>query len=202
MKLYYSPYTCSQVAHILLRETGVPFALERVDLATHKTETGEDYYQINPKGPVPLLVLANGEYLSEGPIIAQYISETTESESLLPRSGMPRYRVLEWQNYVSTELHKSFSPLFNSAFDEEAKNIFRAALRKKYEWIETRLGQHTFLTGETFTVADAYLFVVTGWAKMKAIDLKDLPKLQSYLAGIAERPAVREALRVESAATK
>src|SRR5690606_35342286 len=137
MKLYFSPHTCSLSPHILLQETGTPYTLQRVDLKSHLTDTGEDYYRINARGQVPLLLLPNGEQLTEGPIISQYIVEQAGATDLLPAKGIPRYRVLEWQNYISTELHKSFSPLFRQAFSDDAKQTVKSLLRKKYEWLNT-----------------------------------------------------------------
>ena len=199
MKLYFSPHTCSLSPHILLQETGTPYTLQRVDLKSHLTDTGEDYYRINARGQVPLLLLPNGEQLTEGPIISQYIVEQAGATDLLPAKGIPRYRVLEWQNYISTELHKSFSPLFGQAFSDEAKQTVKSLLRKKYEWLNTRLAEHSFLTGETFTMADSYLFVVTNWAPVVGLDISDLANVQKFSANIAGRPSVSAALKAEAA---
>lgn len=201
MKLYFSPHTCSLSPHILLQETGTPYTLQQVDLKKHLTDKGEDYYAINARGQVPLLVLSNGQQLTEGPIISQYIVEQAGDTTLLPATGLARYRVLEWQNYISTELHKSFSPLFRSDFNAEAKQTVKSLLRKKYEWLNTRLAEHSFLTGDDFTIADSYLFVVTNWAKAVGLDISDLTHVQKFLANIAERPSVREALKAEAAVT-
>lgn len=199
MKLYFSSHTCSLSPHILLQETGTPYTLQRVDIKSHLTDAGKDYYTVNSRGQVPLLVLPNGEQLTEGPIISQYIVEQAGATDLLPATGLARYRVLESQNYISTELHKSFSPLFNAAYSAEAKDTSRSLLRKKYEWLNTRLAEQPFLLGEKFTMADPYLFVVTNWAKVVGLDLTDLTHLQKFLANIAERPSVRAALAVEAA---
>lgn len=199
MKLYFSPHTCSLSPHILLQETGTAYTLQRVDLKSHLTDAGEDYYAINARGQVPLLILPNGEQLTEGPIISQYIVEQAGATDLLPTAGLARYRVLEWQNYISTELHKSFSPLFNPEFNAEAKQTVKSLLRKKYEWLNMRLAERTFLTGEEFTIADSYLFVVTNWAEAVGLDISDLTHIQKFLANIAERPSVREALKAEAA---
>ncbi len=198
MKLYYSQHTCSLAPHILLLETETPHTLVRVDLKQHVTATGENYYGINPKGQVPLLALPTGELLSEGSVISQFIAEQAKSETLLPSSGLKRYRVLEWQNYISSEIHKSFSPLFNPAFSADAKQVVRGLLRKKYEWLNAQVADR-LLTGESFTIADAYLFTVSGWAPRVGVDLADLDNLQAYLARIAERPTVREAIQAETA---
>lgn len=200
MKLYFAPHTCSLAPHIILCETGTPYTLERVDLKTHTVAGGADYYALHARGQVPLLVLPSGEKLSEGAVIAQYIAENAAAEDLLPSRGLPRYRVLEWQNYIASEIHKSFSPLFSPAFSEEAKQTIRSLLRKKYQWLNERLAADPFLTGSTFTVADAYLFVVSQWAKVVGVDIADLEQVQRFMARVAERPAVKQALQAEAAA--
>ena len=198
MKLYYSPGACSLAPHIVLRETGMPFSLERVDTSTHLTAHGVDYYTINRKGQVPLLEIESAERLSEGSVIAQYIADKANNTDLLPTAGsMARYRVMEWQNYVSAELHKSFTPLFNSAVNADAKGVIADNLKKKYRWVSAQLEGRQFLTGETFTVADAYLFAVTGWAGHVGLDLSDLRELQQFMERVAARPAVKEAMRAE-----
>jgi glutathione S-transferase len=199
MKLYYSPGACSLAPHIVAHEAGVSLTLERVDTATHKTAKGTDYYTINPKGAVPLLELDNGERLSEGPIIAQYLADSGTAPQLAPAPGsMARYRVQEWQNYVTSELHKSFSPLFgNPEIDAAGKASYLAALKKKYAWVDTQLEGRAYLTGDAFTVADAYLFAVTNWARHVGLDLSAQTSLQQYLARVAARPAVQTALRAE-----
>ncbi len=198
MKLFHTPGTCSLVAHILLHETGLPCTLERVDLASHRTAAGEDFRALNPKGYVPLLQLDDGQLLSEGPVIAQYLCERAGRLDLLPASGDPaRYRVLEWQAYIGSELHKSFTPLFNPALDEGAKALLRTALLNKFAWLAESLGQRAHLYGERFTLADAYLFTVARWGTLVNLDLSGLAPLQRYLAGIGERPAVRAALAAE-----
>lgn len=198
MKLYFSPGACSLAPHIVLREAGAAFSLEKVDTAKHLTASGDDYYQINPKGQVPLLVLGDGTTLSEGPVIAQYIADQAGMTGLMPVAGsLARYQVMEWQNYITSELHKSFTPLFNPDLDAAAKNLLRNGLRKKYEWVDSRLAGRTYLTGDTFTAADAYLFTVSGWAKHVALALSDLTGLQGFLQNVAARPAVREAMKAE-----
>ena len=197
MKLYYSPGACSLASHILLRETGAEFALERVDTARHATEAGADYYPINPKGQVPLLELADGQRLSEGPVIGQYLSERAGAQSLLPREGLARYRVLEWQNYVATELHKSFSPLFNPAMPDEAKNIFREKIGKTFGHINDRLAGRDYLMGSQFTVADGYLFTMLRWALGLKFDLAQHPNVKAYFDRVGARPKVKEAMLAE-----
>lgn len=198
MKLFFSPGACSLAPHIVLKETRQSFKLEKVDTTTHTTAGGSDYYAINPKGAVPVLELENGERLSEGPVIAQYIADQAGRADLLPAAGtMDRYRVMEWQNYITSELHKTFTPLFNPELDNSAKKTLAGVLRKKYEWVNTQLQSGDYLLGKSFTVADAYLFVVTGWARYVSLDLADLKHLQDFQARVAARPAVREALKAE-----
>ena len=198
MKLYFSPGTCALAPHILVRDTKLPVGLVRVDIKAHKTESGADYYAINPKGSVPVLQLDDGEYLTEGPVIAQYLCDQAGREDLMPRAGtLARYRVMEWQNYITAELHKAYSPLFNPTFNEEGKKFFVTALRRKYEWVNSKLAGRQFLSGDVFTAADAYLYVVTRWSKHVGVDLADLPNLQAFMQRVAERPAVKEALQAE-----
>jgi len=200
MKLYFSPGTCSLAPHIVLRESRLPAELQRVDLRTHQTASGEDYYRINPKGSVPLLETDEGMRLTEGPIIAQYIADKTGNAELMPPAGTDaRYRVMEWQNYITSELHKSYSLLFNPAFDASAKGLIKASLRKKYEWVNSRLGDGPYLTGKTFTAADAYLFAVTRWAKGMELDLSGLNALQTFMDTVRARPAVQAAVDAEKA---
>lgn len=198
MKLYYAPGACSLAPHILLLETKLPHELEQVDLKAHQTQHGDSYYKFNPKGSVPLLELDNGEYLTEGPIIAQYICDQAGRDDLMPHAGtMARYRVMEWQNYITSELHKSFGPLFNPTLSQELKDYLLQGLRRKYEWLSSQLEDKSYLTGENFTAADAYLFTVTNWANFTGLDLSDLTNVQNYMARIAQRPAVVEALKAE-----
>lgn len=199
MKLYFSPYTCSLAPHILLCETRTPYSLERVDLKTHTTSSGADYYGVHSRGQVPLLVLPTGEQLSEGAVISQFIVENAGAEDLLPSRGLARYPVLEWENYIASEIHKSFSPLFNAAFSAEAKQTVRTLLRKKYEWLNAQLATGPYLTGAVFTIADAYLFVVSQWAKLVGPDIADLENIQAYLALVAERDSVKAAIKAEAA---
>ncbi|NVI82521.1 glutathione transferase GstA [Janthinobacterium sp. BJB401] len=201
MKLFYSPGACSQAPHILLRETGTPFTLVKVDLGQHRTQEGGNYYELNPKGQVPLLALDDGTTLSEGPVIAQYIAERAGKQDLLPPVGnLARYKVLEWQNYITSELHKSFSPLFDSRIDAATKTLFIEQLGKKYKWVDSRLEGQDYLTGDTFTVADAYLFVITGWAPGVGVDLSALANLQAFLTRVAQRDSVKAAWEAEGLA--
>ena len=198
MKLFFSPGACSLVPHIALRETGTPFTLSKVDLARHLTTTGDDYYAINIKGQVPVLELDDGAHLTEGPVIVQYIADRADAMNFMPPTGsMARYRVMEWQNYITSELHKSFSPLFNPEFDATAKALHSRLLRKKFEWVDQQLAGTPYLTGEHFTAADAYLFTVAGWARHVNLNLADLPNLQRFLAAVGARPAVHDAMKTE-----
>ncbi|KAB8057095.1 glutathione transferase GstA [Janthinobacterium sp. FT14W] len=201
MKLFYSPGACSQAPHIILRETGTPFTLVKVDLGQHRTQDGGNYYEQNPKGQVPLLALDDGTALSEGPVIAQYVAEQAGRQDLLPPGGsLARYKVLEWQNYITSELHKSFSPLFDPRIDAATKALFIEQLGKKYKWVDSRLEGRAYLTGDTFTVADAYLFVITGWAPGLGVDLSALTHLQAFLGKVAQRDSVRAAREAEGLA--
>lgn len=201
MKLFYSPGACSLAPHILLRETGTPFTLAKVDLGQHQTQEGSNYYELNPKGQVPLLALDDGTTLSEGPVIAQYIAEHAGRQDLLPPVGsLARYKVLEWQNYITSELHKAFSPLFDPRFDAATKALHVQQLAKKYAWVNGRLEGQSYLTGDTFTVADAYLFAVTNWAPKVGLDLSALANVQAFLARVAQRDSVKAALAAEGLA--
>lgn len=203
MKLFFTPGVCSLAPHIVLREAGFDPALVRVDLATHRTADGTDFYSITAKGQVPLLELDDGSRLSEGSAISQYVADRVGND-LLPGIGDPRrYRVLEWQNYVGTELHKAFAPLFYPAFDDHAKQVARSVLRRRFEWVDAQLGKGgPYLLGDAFCIADAYLFTVASWTKRPGvgINLSDLGYLQATLRQIGERPAVRATLAAEAAA--
>ncbi len=197
-KLYYSPGACSLSPHIALREAGLPFELVMASTKTKKLADGTDFNQINAKGYVPLLELDDGQRLSEGPVIVQYIADQVPASQLAPAAGtMERYRLMEWLNFITSELHKGFSPLFNPAMPEEAKALARAKLVERLTWVDGQLAGKTFLMGDTFTVADAYLFTVAGWGAYVGVDIKPLANLSAYVARIAARPAVQEALKAE-----
>ncbi len=198
MKLYFAPGACSLAPHIVLREAGLDFELERVDLATHRTESGTDFYHINSRGQVPVLLLEDGQVLTEGSVIARFLVDKAPDCGLLPPPGsLDHYRVQEWQNYIASELHKSYTPLFNSSLDDQAKALFRKILRRKYEWLNTQLADRDYLSGQHFTVADAYLFVVTRWAPRVAVDLTDLVEIEHFMQRVRVRPSVVEALAAE-----
>jgi len=198
MKLYYSPGACSLSPHIVLREAGLPFELVLASTKTKKLADGSDYNLINPKSQVPALELNDGQRLTEGPVIVQYIADQAPSSGLAPAAGsMARYRVMEWLNFITSELHKGFAPLFNPAMVADAKPIFAANLLARLTWVDTQLDGKSYLTGDTFTVADAYLFVVTNWTKFVGIDISGLKNLGAFMGRVAARPAVQAALKAE-----
>ncbi len=198
MKLYYSPGACSLSPHIALLEAGLPFELVLVSTKSHKLKDGEDYYGINAKGYVPLLELPDGQRLSEGPAIVQYIADQAPTSHLAPANGtLERYRLQEWLNFITSELHKGFSPLFNAAIPEEAKAISRAKLMERFTWVDGQLASKPFVMGEQFTVADGYLFTVSSWGDHVGVDLSGLSALAGYRARIAARPAVVAAMQAE-----
>jgi glutathione S-transferase len=198
MKLYYSPGACSLASHIVLCEAGVKFELVKTALQTHTLADGTDYYQITPKGQVPLLELDDGSRLSEGPVILQYVGDRAPGTGLVPAAGtMERYRVMEWLNFITSELHKGYSPLFNPKMPAEAKEIFVARLKDKYAFVDAKLEGKDYLTGKQFSVADAYLFTVTNWAPTVGIDLTGLKNLEAFNARMKARPAVQQALKGE-----
>lgn len=196
MKLYYSPGACSLSPHIVLREAGLAFEPVLASTKTHALTDGTDYYGINPLGYVPMLELDDGTRLREGPAIVQYIADQVPTKNLAPANGtLPRYRLQEWLTFIGTELHKQFGPLFVAAMPEEAKQLFRDKLAKRFEWLEGQLEGKEYLTGEHFSVADAYLFTVGRWAQ--GMKVPTGPVFQAYMARVQARPAVQEALRTE-----
>jgi len=198
MQLYFSPGACSLASHITLRETGLPFDLKRTDTKTKKLEDGSDYYAVNSKGSVPALRLDNGQVLTEGPVILQYLADQKPELHLAPKNGtFERYRLQEWLNYITSEIHKTFSPLFNPAANDDVKKYTVQNLEKKFDWLNKQLTTKQFLTGDAFTIADAYLFVVVNWSNFVGIDLNRWPALRDYQARVAARPKVQEALDAE-----
>jgi glutathione S-transferase len=198
MKLYYSPGACSLSPHIVLRESGLAFEPVLASTKTHKLQDGTDYYTINPKGYVPLLELDNGERLSEGPAIVQYIADQVPAKKLAPAAGtMARYRLQEWLNFTTSELHKSFSVLFNPAMPEEAKALMRTKVGDRLKWVDSQLEGKSYLMGDAFSVADAYLFTVTNWTQYVGVDISTLKNLGAFMKRMAERPAVQEAMKAE-----
>jgi len=196
MKLYYSPGACSLAAHIALRESGVTFDLEKVDLGQHKTASGGDYYRINPKGYVPTLKLDDGEVLSEAAVVLQYVADKKPESGLAPKPGtMERYRLMEWLTFISSEIHKTFTPFFHP--EAGSKDAAKVQLAKRFGYVEKQLAKKPWLMGDTFTVADAYLFVVTNWTNIHEIDLSKWPKLKDFMARVKARQKVQEAMKAE-----
>jgi glutathione S-transferase len=201
MKLYYSPGACSLSPHIALREAGLAFEALKAPTKTHKLDDGTDYYTINPLGYVPLLELDDGTRLTEGPAIVQYIADQAPLKNLAPANGtLARYRLQSLLNFIGTELHKGYGPLFNPATPEEYKAIARDKLVQRYKWVDAQLEGKDYLTGEQFTVADAYLFTVTNWASRVGVDLSAYANVSAFVARVAARPAVQEALKAEGLA--
>ena len=198
MKLYYSPGACSLSPRIVALEAGLDLAYEKVDGKAKRTESGEDFWQINPKGYVPALQLDDGAVLTEGPAIVQYLADLRPASGLAPANGsLARYRLQEALGYINSELHKSYSPLFNPATPEATREERKEYLRRRYALIEATLTRHPYLLGDDFTVADAYLFTVTRWAQFVDLDLTAFPHLQAFQQLVAARPAVARALEAE-----
>ncbi|WP_437954377.1 glutathione transferase GstA [Sorangium sp. So ce119] len=198
MKLYFFPGACSLSPHVVAREVGIELTLDKVDLASKKTSSGRDFLAINPKGYIPALELDGGEVLTEGPAIVQYLADQKPEAKLVPPSGtMARYRVQETLGYINSELHKSYSPLFNPKTSPEQRQEREEYLRKRYGVIEAALAQGPYLFGEQFTVADAYLFTVTNWSNFVKLDLSAFPNVLAYQRRVAARPAVQGAMRAE-----
>jgi glutathione S-transferase len=198
MKLYYFPGACALSPHIVLLEAGLPYTLVKIDSKTKKTESGEDFLTVNSKGAVPTLQLDDGRVLTEGPAIVQYLADQKPESGLAPRAGtFERYQLMEMLNYITSEVHKSFSPLFNPAGSAELKEIFMANLAKKFDWLSGFLGKKTYLMGNAFTVADAYLFTVLNWTGFLKIDLGKWPVLAEYKSRIGHRPKVQQAMKEE-----
>lgn len=198
MKLYYAPGACSLSPHIVLREAELPFELQKVSTKTKKMDDGGDFLQINSKGYVPALQLDNGQVLTEGPAIVQYLADQKPESQLAPKNGsMERYRLQEWLNFITSEIHKQFSPLFYPDTAEPTKQVAREKLAQRFEWLSKQLTGKAYLLGERFSVADAYLFTVLNWCQWTGIDLGRWPVLKEYAAMIAARPKVREALQAE-----
>lgn len=198
MLLYYTPGACSLASHIALREAGIAFELKKVNLAAKRLEDGGDYTQINSKGYVPALKLDRGEILTEGPAILQYVADQRPETGLAPPAGtLERYRLQEWLNFISSEIHKSFSPLFSPHTAAEWKSGATASLTRRLDWLDGRLGAQNYLLGEQFSVADAYLFTTLNWSSHVKLDLGRWPTLERFWKEVGSRPKVVEALRAE-----
>lgn len=202
MKLFYAPGACSLSPHIVLREAGLPFTLERVDTASGKTESGGDYRAINAKGYVPALQLETGEVLTEGAAVVQFIADRTPDSDLAPAAGtLERARLQEQLNFIASEVHKAFTPLFRPDSSDEVKTAARANVRRRLDQVEQQLQDgRGYLLGDRFSVADAYLFTVANWAMPTGIGLEDWPHLKAFVARIAERPSVKGAMQAEGLA--
>ena len=198
MKLYYSPGACSLSPHIALHEAGLAYTPVLASTKSHKLQDGTDYYTINALGYVPVLELDNGERLREGPAIVQYIADQVPDKQLAPANGtLARYRLQEWLNFIGTELHKGFSPLFNPATPEEYKPVVRERLLQRLQWVDSQLAGKQYLMGDQFTVADGYLFTVTNWTQPTNLDISGLANLAAYRERVGARPAVQAAMKAE-----
>jgi glutathione S-transferase len=198
MKLYYSPGACSLSPHIALLEAGLPYDLVKVDVRAKKLENGDDFLKVNPKGQVPVLQLDNGELVTEGPVIVQIIADQASAKNLAPaRDSAERYKLLEWLNFITTELHKNFSPLFQPVIPDEVKSFFKERIMGKFKYADSKLAGQDYLMGKQFTVADGYLFTMLSWAERMKFDLAALPNLLAYQTRVAARPMVQQALTKE-----
>ena len=201
MKLYYSPGACSLSPHIAMHEAGLAFEPVLASTKSHKLQDGTDYYGINPLGYVPLLELDDGTRLREGPAIVQYIADLAPNKNLAPANGtLQRYRLQEWLTFIGTEIHKTFSPLFNPATPDETKTMSRDKLASRLKWVDGQLEGKDYLMGEHFSVADGYLFTVTNWAKPTGVDISGLSNLLAYRERVAARPGVQAAMKAEGLA--
>jgi glutathione S-transferase len=196
--LYYAPGACSLSPNIVLREAGLDFELRKVSTKTKEMEDGGDFRTVNPLGYVPALRLPDGSVLTEGPAIVQYIADQVPAKKLAPANGtLERYRLQSLLNFIGTEVHKSFSPLFNPSLSEETKEFFRGRIVDRFKWIDQQLDGKDWLLGNSFSVADAYLFTVSNWAKPMGINLEGLANLLAFRKRMGERPAVQAALAAE-----
>jgi glutathione S-transferase len=198
MKLYYTPGACSMAPHIVAEESGLTLDLIRVDLATHTTERGDDYYAVNPKGYIPALVLKNGDVLTENIAVLLYLANRRPEHGMAPPIGDPAwFHALEWLAFVSTEMHQGFGPLWNRNLDATARSAAVAKLHKRLDYLEAHLRVNPYLLPGGYSVADAYLFVVLNWADILKFDLNPWPSVRSYRAIVGDRPAVQRAMKAE-----
>lgn len=198
MKLYYTPGVCSLSPHIVLRETNTPFELVKTDIRAKTVDGGGDYRAVNPNGYVPALALDDGTLITEGPAIVQYIADNAGATAIAPANGsIERTRMQSWLNFVSSEIHKTFAPLFNSELPDAARPIFQKKLRERFEFLDKHFATNDYLMGKAFTLPDAYLFTVLRWGKPMGVDPTEFPNLKKYYARIEARPAVQAALKAE-----
>ena len=198
MKLYYSPGACSLAPHIVAREAGLSPDLEKVDLASRTTASGRSFLEVNPKGYVPALQVQDGTVMTEVSALIQYLADQAPQAGLIPAAGTPeRYKVLEWIGFISTEIHKGFAPLWNPTMPDAVKQATKEKLFQRFAYLDQQLDGRSYLTGERFTVADAYLFVVVNWTNFHGLSLGDYPNLAAFMDRVAARPKVQEALQAE-----
>lgn len=198
MKLYFAPGACSLSPHIVARELDLPIELKKVNNKEKTVEGGGDYWKINARGYVPALELDNGEILTEGPAIVQYLADQKPESGLAPKAGtLARYRLQEWLNFLTSEVHKQFTPLFKPNTPEDYKPIAKQNIATRFDWLDKQLAGKDYLTGKAFTVADAYLFVLLNWTKVQQIDLSKWPNLAAFQKRVAARPKVKEAMKAE-----
>jgi glutathione S-transferase len=203
MQLYISPGACSLASHITAREAGLPLSLVKADLKAKKLEDGSDYLAINSKGAVPALKLDSGQVLTEGVVIMQYLADQKPDSGLAPKNGtLERYRLQEWLNYLTSELHKTFSPLWNPANEQAVKDYALTNLKRKFDWLNAQLAGKKYLMGDTFTVADAYMYTLLNWTNFLSVDLAPWPALVAFQARVTARPKVQEALEAEGLTKK
>ena len=201
MKLFYMPGACSLAPHIVAKEAGIDLDLVKVDGKTKTTETAQDFLATNPNGYVPALVLPDGELMTEASVLVQYLADQKPESGLMPAAGvMERYRVQQWLAFVATELHKVFGSFFKPNTPEATKEINRELLGKRLAYVDGKLEGRSYLTGDVFTAADAYLWTILGWAKLVGIDLSSFANIQRFLGTVGARPAVQQALRAEGLA--
>lgn len=198
MKLFYSPGACSLASHIIATETGLTFDLVKVNLSTHTTESGEDFYAINPKGYIPALQLDNSEVLTEGVAILQYLADQKPELNLIPKAGtFERYRTQEWLTFISSEVHKAFSPLWAKDVSTEVRTETVGKLNKRFDYINKHLSGKKFIQGDRFSVVDAYLFTILNWTSMLNVDLSSYPELQNFMKRVSEMDSVKTAMTKE-----
>jgi glutathione S-transferase len=198
MRLYYAPGACSLSPHIVSRELGIPVDLQKVSTKDKTMEGGGDYWKVNPKGYVPALELDNGQVLTEGPAIVQYLADQKPDAGLAPKPGsFDRYKLQEWLNFITSEIHKGFSPLFRPNTPDEYKKIAKENLATRFDWLDKQLAGKDYLMGKQFSIADPYLFTVLNWSNPTKIDMSRWPNLQAYMARVGSRPKVQEAMKAE-----